>query len=65
MEEDCRTGGTGAEVCAQVVENAFDYLDAPVVREAGADVPMPKSPVLEKLAIPSKGSIIKAVKTVI
>lgn len=62
VEEDCKTAGAGAEISSQIVENAFDYLDAPVIREAGADVPMPKSPVLEKLAIPSKDSIIKAVK---
>lgn len=62
VEEDTKTAGAGAEVVAQIVENAFDYLDAPVLREAGADVPMPKSPVLEALAIPSKDSIIRAVK---
>jgi len=62
VEEDCKTGGTGAEIGMQIVENAFDYLDAPVVRLAGADVPMPKSPVLEELAIPSKDRIVTAVK---
>jgi len=65
VEEDCRTGGTGAEIGMQIVENAFDYLDAPVVRVAGADVPMPKSPVLEELAIPSKERIIEAVKELV
>ncbi len=64
VEEDTKTGGTGAEVSAQIMENAFDYLDAPVMRVAGADVPMPKSRVLEELAIPSKASIIKGVKEV-
>ena len=65
VEEDCKTGGVGAEVGMQIMENAFDYLDAPVVRVAGADVPMPKSSILEKLAIPDKERIVKAVKEII
>ena len=64
VEEDCKTGGTGAEISAQIMENGFDYLDAPIVRVAGADVPMPKSSALERLAIPSKERIIKGVKEV-
>jgi len=62
VEEDTKTGGAGAEIMAQIMEQGFDYLDGPVVRLAGADVPMPKSSVLEALAIPSKASIIEAVK---
>ena len=62
VEEDCKTGGVGAEVGMQIMENTFDYLDAPIKRVAGADVPMPKSPNLEKLAIPDKERIVKAVK---
>jgi len=62
VHEACKTGGFGAEIAAKIMESAFDYLDAPVVRVCGADVPMPKAPNLEKLAIPSKESIIKAVK---
>lgn len=55
-----------AEIGMQIVENAFDYLDRPIMRVAGADVPMPnKSPVSEAIAIPSKESIIKAVKEII
>ncbi len=65
VSEDCKTGGTGAEIGMQIMENCFDYLDAPVVRLAGADVPMPKSPVLEKLAIPDKDDIIKKVKEIL
>ncbi len=65
VEEDCKTGGTGAEISAQITENAFDYLDAPVVRVAGADVPMPKSPVLEKLAVPDTERICKAVRDMV
>ncbi len=62
VEEGCKTGGVGAEISAQIMENAFDYLDAPVIRVAGADVPMPKSHVLEELAIPDKDRIKTAVK---
>ncbi len=65
VEEDCKTGGTGAEISTQIMENAFDYLDAPVVRVAGEDVPMPKSPVLEKLAIPDTDRICKAARKLV
>lgn len=65
VHEACKTGGVGAEMGMQIIEKAFDYLDAPVVRVCGADVPMPKAPNLEKLAIPSKDSIIQAVKKIL
>lgn len=65
VEEGCRTGGTGAEFGMQISEACFDYLDAPILRVAGADVPMPKSPVLEALAIPNKESIKSAVKEIL
>jgi len=56
---------TGAEIGMKVVENAFDYLDAPIIRVAGADVPMPKSRVLEELAIPDVERIKEGVKEVL
>ena len=65
VEEDTITGGAGAEIGMRIMEEAFDYLDAPVKRIAGADVPMPKSPVLEALAIPSKESIIEGIREVL
>ncbi|MCM8769537.1 MAG: alpha-ketoacid dehydrogenase subunit beta [Candidatus Omnitrophica bacterium] len=65
VEEDCKTGGTGAEIGMTIMENAFDELDAPIKRVAGADVPMPKSPVLERLAIPDPERICQAVKEVL
>ena len=65
VEEDCKTGGAGAEIGIQIVENAFDYLDAPIMRIAGADVPMPKSPVLEKLAIPDTERICEGVREIL
>ncbi len=65
VEEDTLTGGAGAEIGMRIMEEAFDYLDAPVKRIAGADVPMPKSAVLEALAIPSKESIVKGIREVL
>jgi pyruvate/2-oxoglutarate/acetoin dehydrogenase E1 component len=65
VEEGCKTGGVGAEIAAQIVERAFDYLDAPIERVAGADVPIPVSPVLERAAVPSKEKIKAAVKRVL
>ena len=62
VHEACKTGGAGGEIGMSIMEQGFDYLDAPIVRVAGADVPMPKSPVLENLAIPTKASIKKAIK---
>lgn len=65
VEEDTKTGGTGAEIGMQIMENCFDYLDAPVLRIAGADVPMPKSAVLEKLAIPDADRIYREIKLLV
>jgi pyruvate/2-oxoglutarate/acetoin dehydrogenase E1 component/TPP-dependent pyruvate/acetoin dehydrogenase alpha subunit len=65
VHEGYRTCGVGAEIAAQIMEKAFDYLDAPVQRVAGEDVPIPMSPVLEEVAIPSKAKIIKAIKNLI
>ena len=54
----------GAEISAQIAEQAFDYLDAPVKRVSGADVPMPYAKNLEQLAIPDVAHIVAAVKEV-
>ncbi len=62
--EDCRTAGVTAEIAALVAEKAIDYLDAPIKRVAEPDTPIPFSPPLEKHVIPSKDSIIKAVKEI-
>src|ERR687895_1820032 len=56
--------GVGAEISAEIMERAFDYLDAPVRRVSGADVPMPYAKNLEKLAIPDVEQIVKAVREV-
>ena len=54
----------GSEVCSQVVEKAFDYLDAPPTKVTGKDVPMPYAANLEKLAIPHVDDVVTAVKAV-
>jgi pyruvate dehydrogenase E1 component beta subunit len=64
VEEGWPFAGIGAEVAMGVIESAFDYLDAPPVRVAGLDVPMPYAANLEKLALPSPAQIVDAVKRV-
>jgi pyruvate dehydrogenase E1 component beta subunit len=64
VEEGWPFAGIGAEVAMQVVEAAFDYLDAPPVRVTGLDIPMPYAANLEKLALPSPAQIVDAVKRV-
>lgn len=61
VEEDHSPCGTGAEVVAQLQELAFDYLDAPMLRVAAKDVPMPYAKNLELSALPNKQSVIDAV----
>jgi pyruvate dehydrogenase E1 component beta subunit len=64
IEESWPFAGIGSEIAALVMEHAFDYLDAPVVRVTGADVPMPYAANLEHLAIPQVEAIVEAAKTV-
>jgi pyruvate dehydrogenase E1 component beta subunit len=64
VEEGWQQSGVGAEVAARVMEHAFDYLDAPVTRVNGKDVPMPYAANLEKLALPSVAEVVAAVKAV-
>lgn len=64
VEEGWPQNGIGAEISARVMEKAFDYLDAPVMRISGKDVPMPYAANLEKLALPSVDEIIEAAKSV-
>ncbi len=61
--ESCKTGGFGGEVSAVIMEEAFDYLDAPVIRCAGMDVPIPFSPPLEKAVVPDEEQIAEAVRS--
>ena len=64
VEEGWPQGGIGAELSARVMEQAFDYLDAPVMRVTGKDVPMPYAANLEKLALPNVDEVIAAVNAV-
>jgi len=57
--------GMGAEIAARIMERAFDYLDAPVMRITGKDVPMPYAANLEKLALPSVPEVVQAAKAVL
>jgi len=56
--------GVAAEISSEIMERAFDYLDAPVKRVSGADVPMPYAKNLEDLAIPNVDQIVQAVREV-
>jgi pyruvate dehydrogenase E1 component beta subunit len=64
VEEGWKQSGVGAEIAARVMEEAFDYLDAPVARVTGKDVPMPYAANLEKLALPSVAEVVEAAKAV-
>jgi pyruvate dehydrogenase E1 component beta subunit len=64
VEEGWQQSGVGAEIAARVMERAFDWLDAPVTRVSGKDVPMPYAANLEKLALPSVAEVVEAAKAV-
>src|SRR5215216_1184631 len=64
VEEGWPQSGIGAEIAARIVEHAFDYLDAPVLRVTGKDVPMPYAANLEKLALPTVAEVVQAAKAV-
>lgn len=64
-EEGWPQSGVGAEITTQIMESeAFDYLDAPVVRVHGADIPMPYAINLEKMALPQTENIVDAIRRV-
>jgi pyruvate dehydrogenase E1 component beta subunit len=65
VEEGWPQSGVGAEIIAKIMEGAFDYLDAPVIRICGKDVPMPYAANLEKLALPNAGEVVAAAKAVL
>lgn len=64
VEEDWRMCGMGAEVAAQLMEHAFDFLDAPVERVTAEDVPMPYAKNLERSALPDEAKVVAAVQRV-
>ena len=64
IEEGFPQSSVGDHIASQIMQRAFDYLDAPVITIAGKDVPMPYAANLEKLALPNVGEVIAAVKAV-
>ncbi|MCH2038786.1 MAG: alpha-ketoacid dehydrogenase subunit beta, partial [Rickettsiales bacterium] len=64
VEESWPFAGIGAEISAFITENAFDDLDAEILRVTGKDIPLPYAANLEKLALPQADDIINAVKHV-
>ncbi|WXG47500.1 MAG: alpha-ketoacid dehydrogenase subunit beta [Candidatus Atabeyarchaeum deiterrae] len=65
VSEDCRTAGVSGEIASIIMEEAFDYLDAPIMRVTAPDTPVPFSPVLESCFIPDEKKIVKAVKEIV
>jgi 2-oxoisovalerate dehydrogenase E1 component beta subunit len=62
LHEDTRTGGFGGEIAATIAEEAFEHLDAPIMRIAAPDTPVPFSPPLEKAFIPQVEDVVKGLK---
>ncbi|MPC22818.1 Pyruvate dehydrogenase E1 component subunit beta, mitochondrial [Portunus trituberculatus] len=66
VEQGWPQSGVGSEICARIVESpAFHYLDSPVIRVTGVDVPMPYAKSLEVACIPQQHDVVKAVKKVL
>ncbi len=65
VEEGYPRFSVTSELAAEIMTHAFDYLDAPVARVAGKDVPMPYASNLEKLALPNADEVVAAVKSVL
>ncbi len=65
VEEGWPFAGIGGEIAAQMMEHAFDWLDAPVKRVTGKDVPLPYAANLERLALPQAEDIVAAAKAVL
>ena len=65
VHEAVRNGGIGAEIAAQIQEEAFDYLDAPIARVAAPFSPVPFSPALENSYVPNAESIAEGVRGVL
>ena len=62
VHEACKRGGVGGDVAAMIMEEAFDYLDAPVVRVAGLDTPIPFNLALEEVCTPGVDDICRAAR---
>jgi pyruvate/2-oxoglutarate/acetoin dehydrogenase E1 component len=62
LHEASRTGGIGGEIAATIAEEAFEWLDAPVVRVASLDTPVPYSPPLEEYYMPQTKDVLEAAR---
>ena len=65
VEEDNRTGGWGAEVAARLIESVFYYLDAPIMRLAAPDTPLPCAAALEREYLPSTSRVVTVVRQLV
>ncbi len=65
VEEGWRSYGVGAEIAARIYEEAFDYVDSPILRVAQKEVPLPYNRTLEQMALPQIADVVKAVKEVL
>lgn len=65
VHEACKSYGVGAEIAAVIMEQAFDYLDAPVVRLGGLDIPIPYGKSLEEASIPSVNQICESIRQIV
>lgn len=65
VEEATKTGAFGAQIAAWLAEDLFDELDAPILRVAAKDVPMPFSPPMEEYVLPNVGDIVAAIRRVL
>jgi pyruvate dehydrogenase E1 component beta subunit len=59
-----RTAGVAAEISQRMMEEAFDYLDAPIVRVTGLDVPVPSGP-LHSAVVPDQKNLVEAIRTLV
>jgi acetoin:2,6-dichlorophenolindophenol oxidoreductase subunit beta len=65
VTEACLTGGPAAEISARIQEECFDFLEEPIVRIAGEDVPIPVAPALEKSSVPSVNLITEVIRKIV
>ena len=62
VHEDTRTGGVAGEITARINEQAFEWLDGPILRVTAHDTPLPYAPTLEDFVLPQTADIVKAAR---